>query len=93
MWALTEKIQKWWKPKRAITSPLPGMKKVPANGLSGLLPMKMRVWKSNPESYKIEKYIVDGGLVLKLKLANGGGAAVSVVPATVEEVKSIKGYK
>jgi hypothetical protein len=55
--------------------------------------MKMRVWKSNPELYKIEKYIVDGGLVLKLKLANGGGAAVSVVPATVKEVKSIKGYK
>ena len=50
-------------------------------------------WKSNPEAYKIEKFIVDDGSVLKLKLANGGGAAVSLWPATAEEVKSIKGYK
>lgn len=50
-------------------------------------------WKSNPESYKVEKFIVDDGSVLKLKLANGGGAAVSLVPATAEEVKGIKGYK
>lgn len=50
-------------------------------------------WKTNPESYKIEKFIVDQGTMLRLKLANGGGAAVSLVPATGEEVKGMKGYK
>jgi hypothetical protein len=48
-------------------------------------------WKSNPEAYKIEKFIMDSGSVLKLKLANGGGAAVSLVPAIAEEVKGLKG--
>ncbi len=42
-------------------------------------------WKSNPEAYKIEKLIVDNSTVLKLQLAKGGGAAISIMPAT--EVK------
>ncbi len=39
-------------------------------------------WKSNPEAYKIEKLIVDGSTILKFKLAKGGGAAISIMPAT-----------
>ncbi len=50
-------------------------------------------WKSNPEAYKIDKFVVDGKSVLKLKLANGGGAAVSIMPATGEQLKGVKAYK
>lgn len=50
-------------------------------------------WKSNPEAYKIEKFIVTGATVLKLKLANGGGAALSIEPATVNNTLKIKHYK
>ena len=37
-------------------------------------------WKSNPEAYTIETMTVDSGSRLTLKLAPGGGAAVSIVP-------------
>ncbi|MFB6454681.1 glycoside hydrolase family 97 protein [Chitinophaga sp. Hz27] len=37
-------------------------------------------WKSNPESYKIEHITADIKTVLHLRLAKGGGAAVSLVP-------------
>ena len=47
-------------------------------------------WKSNPEAYKIEKMIVDNSTILKLQLAKGGGAAISIMPATAEEIKSLK---
>ncbi|MBL0357994.1 MAG: glycoside hydrolase family 97 protein [Chitinophagaceae bacterium] len=50
-------------------------------------------WKTNPEAYKIEQFIVTGKTVLILKLANGGGAAVSVMPATAEQLKKLKMYK
>lgn len=47
-------------------------------------------WKSNPEAYKIEKVIVNSSSILKLKLANGGGAAISLKLANSEELKSLK---
>ncbi|MCW3110519.1 MAG: glycoside hydrolase family 97 protein, partial [Segetibacter sp.] len=50
-------------------------------------------WKNNPEAYKIEKFIVDNTSTLKIKLAAGGGAAVSIMPATTGELKLIKEYK
>ncbi len=50
-------------------------------------------WKNNPEAYIIEKYLVDSKTVLKLKLAPGGGTAVSLAPVTVEESKLLKKYK
>ena len=50
-------------------------------------------WQKNPEAYKIEKFIVDGKTKLRLKLAPGGGTAISLVPATADEVKQIKKYK
>jgi hypothetical protein len=37
-------------------------------------------WKQNPESYSIETLTVDSGSQLTLKLAPGGGAAVSITP-------------
>jgi glucan 1,4-alpha-glucosidase len=37
-------------------------------------------WKSNPESYKIEKKKVDSKTNLSILLAPGGGAAISIVP-------------
>jgi glucan 1,4-alpha-glucosidase len=49
-------------------------------------------WKNNPEEYVIEKFIVDAHTMLKLKLAPGGGTAVSLMPATADEAKRIKKY-
>ena len=50
-------------------------------------------WKDNPEAYTIEKFIVDNKTNLKLKLAAGGGCAVSLMLANAAELKSMKGYK
>lgn len=50
-------------------------------------------WNDNPEAYVVEKFIVDSKTKLKLKLAPGGGTAVSLMPATAEEAKQIKKYK
>ncbi|HEY4323866.1 MAG TPA: glycoside hydrolase family 97 protein [Mucilaginibacter sp.] len=49
-------------------------------------------WKKNPEEYKITKYLVTAGTKLNLKLANGGGAAISITQAT-EADKGLKLYK
>lgn len=49
-------------------------------------------WKGNPEAYVIEKFIVDNKTELKLKLAPGGGTAISFVPATALNSKGIKKY-
>jgi hypothetical protein len=49
-------------------------------------------WKDNPEAYKIAKYIVDANTRLTLKLAKGGGAAVSIKPATTAD-KGLTKYK
>jgi hypothetical protein len=50
-------------------------------------------WQNNPEEYVIEKFLVDNKTMLKFKLAPGGGTAISVIPATAEELKKIKKYK
>jgi hypothetical protein len=49
-------------------------------------------WKKNPEAYKITKYYVNAGTKLNVKLANGGGAAISIKPAKDED-KGLKFYK
>jgi len=41
----------------------------------------------------IEKFVVDGKTDLKIKLAPGGGTAISLIPARADEVKQIKKYK
>jgi len=44
-------------------------------------------------AYVIDSFIVDSKTNLKLNLAPGGGTAVSFMPATAPEAKSIKKYK
>jgi hypothetical protein len=50
-------------------------------------------WKDNPEAYIIEQFIVDNDSKLRIELAKGGGAAMSIVPATDTDTKKIKKYK
>ena len=49
-------------------------------------------WKNNPESYKINSYLVTSDTKLKLWLAPGGGAAISIKPAG-SDVGGLKKYK
>jgi hypothetical protein len=50
-------------------------------------------WKDNPEAYTIEKFIVTSKTKMKLDMAPGGGFAISLMPATAEQVKNIKSYR
>jgi hypothetical protein len=50
-------------------------------------------WQQNPQAYVIEKFIADNSTKLTLRLAPGGGAAVSLVPASSEDVKKFKRYR
>ncbi len=50
-------------------------------------------WKTNPEVYTIEKFIVDSSTVLRMQLANGGGAAVSLQPAASGQLQKFRLYK
>ena len=49
-------------------------------------------WDSNPMAYRIDRFLVNAATVLRLPLAPGGGAAVSVKPATDAETRSLKPY-
>ncbi|HEY8931044.1 MAG TPA: glycoside hydrolase family 97 protein [Mucilaginibacter sp.] len=49
-------------------------------------------WQNNPEAYQIKSYAVTAGTKLNLKLANGGGAAVSLKLATDGD-KGVNIYK
>jgi hypothetical protein len=50
-------------------------------------------WKNNPKAYAIEKFLVDAKTALNLRLAAGGGAAISLNPASESDIKNIKKYK
>ncbi|HEY0752286.1 MAG TPA: glycoside hydrolase family 97 protein, partial [Chitinophagaceae bacterium] len=50
-------------------------------------------WETNPKAYVIEKFIVDSSTNLNLKMSPGGGAAISIMPATAEDIKKLKKYK
>lgn len=50
-------------------------------------------WQTNPMAYQIQNYLVNDKTILKVALANGGGAAISLKPATPEEMKKWKPYK
>jgi glucan 1,4-alpha-glucosidase len=50
-------------------------------------------WKENPEAYKIEKFFVNNATVLHIKLAPGGGAAISIFPENADTNKKLKTYK
>ncbi|HRH41569.1 MAG TPA: glycoside hydrolase family 97 protein, partial [Pyrinomonadaceae bacterium] len=49
-------------------------------------------WEKNPMVYQINSYLVDNKTALKLTLANGGGAAVSLKSATALDLKKLKRY-
>ncbi|MES2730933.1 MAG: glycoside hydrolase family 97 protein [Bacteroidota bacterium] len=49
-------------------------------------------WKTNPMAYQIHNFLVTNQTVLKLKLASGGGAAISLKPASKEDLKKWKKY-
>jgi len=50
-------------------------------------------WNDNPEAYVIEKFLVDKTTRLNLKLAPGGGSAISLLPANANDIKHIKVYR
>ncbi len=50
-------------------------------------------YQNNPMAYAIASFIVNHKTVLKQPLAAGGGAAVSIRPATKEDEKKFKSYK
>ena len=47
-------------------------------------------WKNNPEAYTIEKKLVNKYSVLGLKLASGGGSAISFEPLSAEQQLQMK---
>lgn len=49
-------------------------------------------WERNPTAYKIQSYVVDAKTSLRLDLAAGGGAAVSLKPASAEDLRRLKPY-
>lgn len=50
-------------------------------------------WEKNPEAYEIKKYIVAKESILQIKLANGGGYAISMTEASPEQIKQFPTYK
>lgn len=50
-------------------------------------------WKSNPEAYVIEKFLVDSKTNLRLILAPGGGTAVCFMPAGKDDLRKVGVYK
>ncbi len=50
-------------------------------------------WKNNPEAYQIERFVVDSKVQLKINLAKGGGAAISIVPLDLKAYPGLKKYK
>lgn len=50
-------------------------------------------FKTKPQSYKITKGLVNSKSVLTLKTVSGGGYAISLIPATANDLKSFKKLK
>ncbi len=49
-------------------------------------------WDKNPMAYQIQHFLVNDQTVLKIALANGGGAALSLKPASQEDMKKWNQY-
>lgn len=50
-------------------------------------------WEKNPMSYQINSYIVNNKNILKIKLVEGGGCAISIKVANDDDLKNFKKYK
>jgi len=49
-------------------------------------------WETNPMKYEVRSFLVNDQTTLALNLASGGGAAVSLKPASADDVKRLKPY-
>jgi hypothetical protein len=49
-------------------------------------------WEKNPMAYEIKSFIVDNKTKLTLVLANGGGTAISILPASKDDIKKFRKY-
>ena len=84
----------------AITNEAPRTKSIPLNFLDKNKKYIATIyrdapdsdWKTKPEAYKIDKYIVTHATILKINLAPGGGAAISMSPASRENIEQLKEY-
>ena len=47
-------------------------------------------WKDNPMAYEIRQYIVDRRTKFRQRLAPGGGCAISLRRATLDDLSRIK---
>lgn len=50
-------------------------------------------WDKNPMQYTVEKFAVTSKTTLKIPVVEGGGYAVSIIPANPDTLKGIKKYK
>ena len=50
-------------------------------------------WQKNPEVYTIVKGLVESTTTLTIPLMDGGGCAISIIPATAAELKQLKKIK
>ena len=50
-------------------------------------------WQSNPMAYQIQNFLVNDQTRLKIALASGGGAAISLKPASHKDIKKWKPYE
>jgi hypothetical protein len=50
-------------------------------------------WENNPMAYQIQNFIVNDQTKLKINLASGGGAAISLKPASEQDLKKFKPYQ
>jgi hypothetical protein len=85
----------------AITDEQPRTSSIPLNYLA---PKRVYVaaiygdaagahWESNPMAYQVQKFLVNDRTLLKINMASGGGAAVSLKPASAGDMKKWKPYK
>jgi glucan 1,4-alpha-glucosidase len=49
-------------------------------------------WDKNPMAYQVKSYLVNNKTALKIALANGGGAAISLKIASADDLKKLKQY-
>jgi len=50
-------------------------------------------WEKNPMVYEIKSYLVNNKTALKIALANGGGAAVSIKAASAADLRNLANFK
>lgn len=50
-------------------------------------------WKANPKGYQIRQFVVYKKTFLTVPLAPGGGCAISIIPASEEDVKGVPQFR